>query len=56
MVLTVLLKWIAKSKFSGAKAVNKMADQNDMDVKSLFSIGKCAFDTSWMEEGLFFLI
>lgn len=39
------------------KSVNKMVDQHDVDVKNLFSIGKYAFDTSWMEEdSVYFLI
>lgn len=32
-----------------------MIDQHDMDVKSLFSIEKYTFDTSWMGEGYWFL-
>lgn len=31
-----------------------MIDQHDMDVKSLFSIEKYTFDTSWMGEGYWF--
>ena len=32
-----------------------MIDQHDMDVKSLFSIEKYTFDTSWLGEGYWFL-
>ena len=31
-----------------------MIDQHDIDVKSLFSIEKYTFDTSWMGEGYWF--
>lgn len=33
-----------------------MIDQHDMDVKSLFSIEKYTFDTSWMGEGYWFFV
>lgn len=34
--------------------MNNMVDQHDMDVRSLFSIGKYTFDTSWWKGFFFF--